>query len=71
MTSVAHSTTRDSAKADPEEFERLVKECRKDVDLGMLRANLRLTVEERLTQLQSYISAMEEFRQAVRTAKRK
>jgi hypothetical protein len=57
-----------SPKINPEEFERLIKECRKDVDLGMLRANLRLTVEERLVQLQSYMCAMDELRRAVRTA---
>lgn len=52
------------------DLETLIAECKKDVDRGLLRANLELTPEERLLQLQSFIEAAEELRKAVRTTQR-
>lgn len=51
------------------DFETLVAECKKDVDRGLLRANLKLTVEDRLLNLQAFIDAIGELRKAIKSAK--
>ena len=47
----------------------LVEAYKKDVDRTLLRANLKLTPEQRLLNLQAFIDAMEELRRAVKTAR--
>lgn len=56
-----------SAQEDsPLPLDALIDEYKKDVDHGLLRANLKLTVEERLLNLQKFVKSIEELREAVK-----
>jgi len=51
-------------------IDRVVEAYKKDIDRGLIRANLKLTVEERIVQLMRLQAAAEEFRRAVDAARR-
>ena len=61
---VMQSTSKDPGRSpDP-----VIAAYKKDVDRTLLRANLKLTVEQRLVNLQAFIVSIEALRQAVKKA---
>ena len=69
--SAQRDTSVADARLDATELEALIAEFKKDVDRGLLRANLKLTPEQRLLQLQSFLDAAFELRQAMKAAQRR
>jgi hypothetical protein len=47
----------------------VIEVYKKDVDRGLLRENLKLTPEQRLVNLQKFIDAIEELREAAKAAR--
>jgi hypothetical protein len=64
-------SARDSEHLPAAEFDRLVEELKKDVDRTLIRANLKLTVEERLLNLMSHQRFVDELQRAGRELRRK
>lgn len=48
----------------------VIEAYKRDVDRGLLRENLKLTVEQRLQNLQRFVDAIEELRRAVKAARK-
>jgi len=61
---MAPQTTRERSSIDD-----IIDVYKKDVDLGLLLEGLKLTVEQRLDRLASFIELAEELRSSVRAAK--
>jgi hypothetical protein len=61
---MAPQTTRERSSIDD-----IIDVYKKDVDLGLLLEGLKLTVEQRLDRLASFIELAEELRASVRAAK--
>lgn len=55
--------------AEPVPTDAVIAQFEKDVDASLLDRNLKLTVEERLLQLQRVVAAIHELRQAVRSVR--
>lgn len=47
----------------------VIEAYKKDVDRGLLRENLKLTPEQRLINLQRFINAIEELREAAKATR--
>ena len=47
-------------------FGELIEEYKQNIDRGLLRANLKRSVEERLLNLQKFLESIEELRKAVK-----
>ena len=57
------------ALAPADAFDPVVEAYKKDVDRSLLRQNLKLTPEERLAKLQSFVVFLDEVREAGKRAK--
>ncbi|MDZ4850680.1 MAG: hypothetical protein SGI77_15445 [Pirellulaceae bacterium] len=49
----------------PDTFDAVLEAYKKDVDVSLLRENLKLTVEERFLKFQRFMQSMETIRQAM------
>jgi hypothetical protein len=49
----------------------VIEAYKKDVDMTLIRENLKLTVEERLIKLQNFVEFLDEMRKAGRTMRRR
>ena len=70
MSADKHQKTPPSViEESPRSTDAVIEEYKKDVDRSLLRANLQLTPEQRLLNLQAFIEAMGELRLAVKAAR--
>jgi hypothetical protein len=50
--------------APPDVFDPVIEAYKKDVDLGLIRENLKRTVEERITRMENAVKTIQELRRA-------
>jgi hypothetical protein len=50
--------------APPDVFDPVIEAYKKDIDIGLIRENLKRTVEERMRRMQNAVDAVHEIRRA-------
>ena len=65
------TTMNDSGEKVDQDFDPVIEAYKKDVDVTLIRANLRLTVDQRFQQLMKLQQFAEELRRAGRKAREK
>lgn len=53
----------------PDAFDAVIEAYKKDVDRTLLRENLKLTVQQRLDKMQSFLNSLGEWKEAGRKAR--